>query len=271
MREAWLVSVLSYKEAIRNRWLISFSLGFALLTFLLSFIGSSDLETFSQFNKLSAMLINVLMLFIPLMGFALGAQLISGDREEGTLIYLLSHPLTKGQYFCGRFLGSFLALTSALSLGFAISSCAIGFLGTQMIRSFLILWALSLLFMAICVAMGMLISVFSNNRARATGAAIFMWLFFTVIGDLGLMGTAYLLRLRSEAILALSLFNPIEVFKILVVRLLATNLEALGTAGMYLDMVAGSWLPFYLVNWLCFMTLILASLGCWIFKQQEEW
>ncbi|MBI4041501.1 MAG: ABC transporter permease subunit [Deltaproteobacteria bacterium] len=271
MHEVWLVAILSYKEAIRNRWLLSFSLGFAFLTFLLSFIGSSDLETFSQFNKLSAMLVNVLMLFIPLMGFALGAQLISGDREEGVLVYLLSHPLTKVHYFAGRFLGSFLALATSLSLGFAISSGVIGFWGVHMARSFLVLWGLALLFTVMCMATGMMISVFSNNRAHATGAAIFLWLFLTVIGDLGLMGTAYLLRLRSEAIVALSLFNPVEVFKILVIRLLATDLEVLGAAGMYLDRMIGQSLPLYLIGWLSLMTLVLSLVGCWIFTQQEEW
>jgi Cu-processing system permease protein len=270
MRSALLVAKLTFRESIKNRWVISFSIGFAILSFLFSIVGSSETELTSNFNQTSAMILNILMLFIPLLGFTLGAQTVAGDREGGSLLYLLSHPISKNEYFFGKFIGSIWALITAITAGLGLAALGAGIGGASNFLSFIILWINSLLFIIVCTSVGMIVSVFSSNRGRSVGTALFAWLAFTVLSDLGLMATAQILRLRSEGILGLALFNPLEVFKILSIRLLSSNLEVLGKGGIYLDMIFGANLPLMLITWLIIISLVGLACANWVFRRQEE-
>lgn len=270
MRALGLIARLTFHESIRNRWVTIFSAAFAILAFLLAFAGSGETRALSGFDRSAAMLLNILLLFVPLLGLTLGAQLISSDRENGSLIYLMSQPVKKSQIFFGKALGALFAMTTSISGGFAVAGLAISVGGGGQVGSFIVLWILSLIFVLVCVSIGLLISVLSSNRSRATGAAMSAWLAFTVLSDLGLMGTAYVLRLRSEGIVGMALLNPVESFKILAVRLLATQLESLGAGGMYLDYLLGSWLPFALSLWLLVIAAVGLGLSYGLFVSQEE-
>lgn len=270
MNKILLIAKMSFKESIRNKWVVNFSLGFALLAFLFSYVGSSETATFSSFDRTSVTLLNMMMLFIPLLGFILGAQSVAGDREGGNLMFLLSQPITKGHYFWGKFLGCIWALAISITLGLAIAAIGVALSGSEKISSFIILWISALFFIIVCVSIGMILSVFATNRGRAIGFAIFAWLGFSVLSDLGLMAMAQVLRLRSEAIVGLTLFNPVEVFKILTIRLLSSNLEVLGMGGLYLDNIWGEWLPYLLIAWLCLFSIIAIFIARWIFSLQDE-
>jgi hypothetical protein len=56
------------------------------------------------------------------------------------------------------------------------------------------------------------------------------------------MGTAVVLKLDARTLLWLSLANPAQAFKLLVLDGLQGNLEALGPAGSYAADVFGGWL-----------------------------
>ena len=270
MNKVLLIAKMSFRESIRNKWVINFSLGFALLAFLFSYVGSSEMATFSSFDRTSATLLNIMMLFIPLLGFTLGAQSIAGDREGGSLMFLLSQPMTKDHYFWGKYLGCIWTLAISITVGMAVASIGVALSGHERIWGFIILWISALFFIVICVSIGMIFSVFATNRGRAIGTALFAWLGFTILSDLGLMATAQVLRLRSEAIVGLTLFNPVEVFKILTIRMLSSNLEVLGMGGLYLDTLWGAWLPYLLMIWLCLFSIIAIFIARWIFSLQDE-
>ncbi len=266
-----LISRITFRESLRNRWVLVFGFAFALLAFLLSFVGSSTAATFASFDRSSATLLHILLIFIPLLGFTLGSQLISGDREGGALVYLLSHPVAKKHIYLGKFLGAFWALSTALTGGFALAAIGIGIATQASIQAFLILWLSSEFFIFVTLSMGMCASVLAQNRGQATGSALIVWLCFVLFSDLGLMGSAYVLGLRSEGIVGLTLLNPVEVFKIFVIRLLSNNLEVLGAGGMYLDLLLGRSLPFALGSWLLAMSLMSLGASYWLFYHQEEY
>ncbi|HEY7425154.1 MAG TPA: hypothetical protein VH682_13065, partial [Gemmataceae bacterium] len=62
------------------------------------------------------------------------------------------------------------------------------------------------------------------------------------LSDLGLIGTAIVLRLSPRALLWLSLLNPAQVFKLLILDSIGGNLEILGPGGLYATEVFGRWL-----------------------------
>jgi Cu-processing system permease protein len=238
---------------------------------MLSLLGSGETRALSSFDRSAALLLNILLLFVPLLGLAIGAQLIAGDRENGALLYLMSQPLTKRQLFFGKALGAVFALIMTLSVGFSVAAVGIAFGGgSRGVGGFLALWAGAILFVFVCVSLGMIISVLAGNRSRAIGISLLSWFLMTILSDLGLMGTAYVLRLRSEGIVGLVMVNPVESFKILVIRLMADNLESLGTGGVYLDFFLGKSLPLVLIGLLILTASASFGGAYWLFSQQEE-
>ena len=95
------------------------------------------------------------------------------------------------------------------------------------------LLALSVLLAVASLSVGFLISAAVRRAATAVGLALFLWLILVYFGDLGLMGTAAVVGLNVQQLLALALVNPLQVFKIAAVLNLRDNLEILGPAGIY--------------------------------------
>src|SRR5690606_26221719 len=98
---------------------------------------------------------------------------------------------------------------------------------------YLTLLVLSVLLAVASLSMGFLISAAVKKAATAVGLALFLWLILVYFGDLGLMGTAVVLRIKVEQLLTLALINPLQVFKLAAVLDLRDNLEVLGPAGIY--------------------------------------
>src|SRR3989338_9236239 len=122
------------RDSRRNRWFVLISLIFAGLSLSLSLFSFAGIGSFgiSGFGRTTASLLNLVLLIVPLMGLLLGAMSIAGEREQGTLITLLAQPVTAGEIFTGKYLGSALALTSTILLGFGASAVVIArYAGTQ--------------------------------------------------------------------------------------------------------------------------------------------
>lgn len=224
------------RESLRNRWFILYTICFSTLAMLLLLLSTSreEIGGISGFGRTAASLINLVLLFIPLIALVTGALSISNERENGTLSYLLSHPIMKTEIFFGKYFGLLLSICLSISLGFGLAGIAIAIKGgSQDISRFLMISLLSALLAASLLSVGLLISVYSRSGARAIGFAVFLWLFFIVISDLGVMGTSVVMDLGIKQVFALTLFNPTEVFKIASVLILSPRFEILGPVGIY--------------------------------------
>ena len=58
------------------------------------------------------------------------------------------------------------------------------------------------------MSLGFGVSAIAGKTAAAMGVAVFLWLVSVFLSDLGLIGTAVVLRLSPRALLWLSLLNP---------------------------------------------------------------
>lgn len=65
-----------------------------------------------------------LTLFIPFMGIIIAAGAMSEEYEQGTAELLLSKPVSRFEYFLGKFLGGFLLLVSTIVLSTVLSILA---------------------------------------------------------------------------------------------------------------------------------------------------
>ncbi|MGE0709930.1 MAG: ABC transporter permease [Planctomycetota bacterium] len=260
MIDGMSVLIVAHKElrdARRNRWFLLYGVALAALALAFSGLGLAGKGRIglTGFARTTASLINLVMLIVPLMGLTLGALSLAAERERGTLLYLLSQPVTQLEVFLGKYLGLGAALLGTLVAGFGISGVIVALqTGGGGVGAFLALVALSFVLGLISLGLGMLLSAFARRGATSLATAVFLWLLLVFMGDLGVMGTALVLELEVDRLLLLALVNPLQVFKLGAILASRGSLEVLGPAGVYAVRNHGE------VLW----PVLLALLGAWV-------
>ena len=132
---AWeTVLILAQKElrdARRNRWFLLYTLAFAGLSLGLAWLALAGAGShgLAGFGRTSASLINLVLLIVPLQGLTLGALCLAGEREKGTLLYLLAQPINQAELLLGKYIGLAVALLGSLALGFGLTGLLIAVYG----------------------------------------------------------------------------------------------------------------------------------------------
>ena len=244
----WAIARRELREALRNKWLWLYAIGFAALALALSQAGlaSSGYSGLGGFGRTAASLINAILLFAPLIGLSVGAGVLAGDRERGTLMYLLAQPVSRAEVFFGKALGAALAVISALSLGFGLAAIGLASARDGRAGVYLILVGNTLLLALASLAIGFVIGAVARKSAAATGVALLLWLALVFAGDLGVLGLTVALRPSPDALLAMLMVNPLQVFKLSAIYGLRATLDTLGVAGQYASYRFGALLPLVL-------------------------
>lgn len=231
-----------FRDALSSRWFLLYTLAFGVLAVAVSFISLSGVGShgFAGFGRTTAGLLNLIMLVVPLMALTAGAGSIAGERERGTLLYLLAQPVSRTQVLLGKYLGLGAALVCSLCVGFGVSAGVlawraggVGLGAFAMLVGFTCLLALSML------SLGMLISVLSRRTGVATGVGLFGWLALVFLSDLGLMAGTVLFKLRVQEVFALGIANPLQAFKMAVIVNMNASLDVLGPVGAYASQTFG--------------------------------
>jgi Cu-processing system permease protein len=236
LRNILTISRRELRDAVRSRWFILYTIAFAALGLGVSYVSAatSGGTGLASFGRTTAGLINIVLLVVPLMGLTAGAGMIASDRERGMLAYLLAQPVTRLEVLLGKYIGLALALLACISLGIGACAAVLAWNGSGTSAAS-VLWLAGLSF-ALAMAMlslGSLISVLARKASVAVGTGIFIWLTLVFVTDLGLMAGTIALRLRIEELLALSLINPLQVFKMWSLHAGEATLDVLGPAGLY--------------------------------------
>lgn len=272
LKLVWTIAQREMREALRNKWLLIYAAGFTLLSLALSraSLASAGYAGLGGFGRTAAGLINALILFVPLLGLNVGAGMLAGDRERGTLLYLLAQPVSRFEVFWGKVLGASLAVGAALSLGFGLAALALVSGGTADARAFLGLLGYTALLALTSLGLGFLISALNRKVGTATGAALLLWLGLVFLGDLAVVGTVLTFRPTPASLLALLLVNPLQVFKLGAIYTLRASLDALGTVGQFAVYRFGDSLSLVLPALLLGWAGITLSSAYWIFKRRVE-
>ena len=254
----WTVAVKELRDALRNRWFALYSAAFVLLALAFSTLALAGAGAvgFAGYGRTAATLINLVLLVVPLMALSIGAQSLAGERERGTLGYLLAQPVSRGEVFLGKAVGLGLGLLASLALGFGLSgvAMALGGAGASDPTSYVQLMLLAFVLGTAMLGVGLLVSAVARTTGMAHGLALVLWLGFVFLGDLGMMGTAVVLRLPVDSLLLLALANPLQVFKMAAVLGINATLDVLGPAGIYATQRYGAAL----------MPIFVAALALWV-------
>lgn len=246
------------RDALRNRWVLLYTICFTGLTLIMARVSLGSAQGmgsagFSSFGRTVAGMVNLTLLFVPLMALTTGAASIAAERERGTLNYLLAQPIHRIEVLLGKFLGLWAAMTLILALSFGLTAVLLGN-GLAVVRPFSRLLLYTDLLAGAMLSMGLLISVFARRVSIATGTALFCWLALVFLTDLGLMGSMLMFHLRIEDLFHLTIANPMQSFKMAVLGSIHTSLDVLGPAGLFATQTYGAWLPW----------LFAGALSAWI-------
>ncbi len=261
------------RDALRNRWFIVFTIAFAGLALALSALmqpGGSQFQV-ASYSRTTASLINLVLLFVPLIGLTLGAANLAGDRETGALAYLLAQPVTRVEVLLGKYLGMASALLATLTLGFGLAGLALALQGgINDAGGYLLTVVLAYLLALAMLSFGFLMSVLAQKTAAALGGALFLWLLLVFLGDLGIMGTAVITQMPIGSVFLIAAINPLQMFKIASILTIQANLEVLGPAGLYASNQFGNaLLPLLLAGLLLWIVVPLLS-ALVLFARQEK-
>lgn len=231
----WLIARRELREALRSKWLLLYTAGFTLLAVSLSrgSLASAGYAGLGGFGRTAASLVNALILFVPLLGLSVGAGVLAGDLERGTLHFLLAQPVSRAEIFWGKVLGALLAVSAALCAGFGLAALALASGGGASASAFLGLLAYTVLLMLVSLGLGFLISSLTRKNSTAMGAALLLWLSLIFLADLALVGAVLTMRPTPASLLALLLVNPLQVYKLGAVHALQPSLDAFGPVGQY--------------------------------------
>lgn len=240
MKMIWILALKELRDGLRNRWIAAAIILLASLAIVLSLMGSAPTGSV----KVSALDITVINLaslsvyLIPLIALMLSFDALVGEFERGTMLLLLTYPVTRWQVIMGKFVGHVLILFIAIFAGygsallFMVMMSGGSFEGWQ---AYFTMMTSSLLLGAVFVALGYLVSVLVKERATAIGSAIGLWLIFVVLYDLLLFGA---LLLDKQQVIGPTLFStlmlisPTDSYRILNLTMSDGVSQSAGIAGL---------------------------------------
>lgn len=275
MRNIALIAAKEIQESLRNRWVLAMTALLAALALSLTFLGSAPTGTVGAraLDVVIVSLSSLTIFLVPLVALLISHDAIVGEAERGTMLLLLSYPVSRGQVLLGKFVGHIAILAFATVLGYGTAAVTLAATGAaidaESWAAFAGMIGTSILLGAVFIAIGYLISVLVRERATAAGVAIGVWLLFVAVFDMALLGVLVVDQGRtisSGTLSALLLLNPTDVYRLLNLAG-ATNVSAFsGMSGLAETIALG---PAKLLCALAAWTLIPLAAAAMIFQRRE--
>ncbi len=271
-RAIWTIARRELRESLRHKWLWAYVIGFAGLATALSgaSLAAAGYAGLGGFGRTAASLVNALLLFVPLLGLSIGAGSVAGDRERGTLLYVLSQPVSRSEVLAGKMLGAGLALSLAVTLGFGLAALALSIGPAGDGSAFLAVAAYTLLLGWVMLGVGFVISVSSKRAAPAFGVGLLVWIAFVFLSDLGVIGATLAFKPTPGMLLAALIANPLQAYKLGAIYSLQTSLDVLGAIGQYATRQIGAALPWALAALLLLWAAGAFSTAFAIFSRRSD-
>ncbi|MDA0107742.1 ABC transporter permease subunit [Vibrio sp. La 4.2.2] len=229
MNPIFAVALKEFQDGLRNRWFISITLIFAFLSIGISYYGSvaSGQLTTPSLSTTIASLSSLSVFIIPLIALLLCYDSFVGEQESGTLLLLMTYPISHAQLLLGKFIGQGSIITLSTILGFGSAGVLLSATTEhQSISSAFTLFIVTSSLLGLCfITLAYLISLLVSEKSKAAGAALLVWLFFVLIFDLILLGIlvgGYEV-LDQQVLVQIMLLNPADLFRLI-------NLSALNNS-----------------------------------------
>ena len=273
MNNLFLIAFLDLKESIRAKWFLvySFVFGGLIALFFIAGVTESQVMGFSGLSRLLLMYIQITIVILPIFILITTVRSISGDRDNHTLEYMLSFPISLKQYYWGKIIGRFITVYLPVFFAMVIAIIFGAFKGAQIPWNIFflytgLLFALSSSFLGIAF----FISSFVKSSEVALGLAFFVWIFLLAFLDIALISLMMQQRYDDQLIIFISMLNPMEIFRVAAISLFDMELTVMGPVAFYiLDSLSQSAFVLFSIGYPVVLGLFFAFLGFVIFKKKD--
>ncbi len=273
MRHLWLTAWADINESLRAKWFIVYSSVFGGIVVLLFVFGitESRIMGFTGLTRLLITYIQLTIAILPVFVLITTVRSVAGDREAGVFEYLLSLPISLAAWFWGRFLGRFVVVFLPVFLAMVGAVIWASLKGAEIPWGLFISYTGLLLAVAWCfLGIGMLISSLARSADIAQGLAFMVWLTLLLFLDLILLGIMIREGLPSETAVALSLINPLQVFRTAAMVLFDPQLVILGpSAYVILDNFTETGYIIWAIAYPVLLGTLCAYAGYYLFKKGD--
>ena len=269
MNKILIVAQKEFRDGIRNRWTGAITVIFILMSLGLAYFGSATAGVlgFSSLESTLVSLASLSVMLIPLIALMLAYNCFVGELEQGTLLLLMTYPLSNAQLLLGKFVGQAAIITLASTLGFGLPAIIISIFSdvdvVNVLTAFSQFIILASLLGWVFIAIAYIISISVAEKSKAAGLALIVWFLFVLVFDLVLMAilVASEGNINETLVPFLLWVNPTDVFRILVYTIIGAESYsgvlqiaengADGTVYLFLVMLLWVALPL-LTAWLIF-------------------
>ncbi len=249
------------RDVVRSRWVPGYAAFFLLLTEALFYFGDGAGE------RVLVSLVNVVLLLTPLVSVAFGTFYLYGAREFVEM--LLTQPVKRSTLYAGLYAGLAVPFSIAFVLGAGIPFVV--HTGISALGGAAALFIVGILVTLAFTALAFLIAVRVEERVHGMGLSIGVWLAAAVLYDgfILAIATAFASYPLEQAMIALTLLNPIDLARVLL--LLQFDVAALmGYTGAVFEKFfgGGAGIAISLVA-LSFWTILPLSFGMRSFARRD--
>ncbi|HCY74751.1 MAG: ABC transporter permease [Ignavibacterium sp.] len=218
-------------NAFRSKWILVYSLFFFLATYLL-------LSFESDSGKAALSMMNIVLIVIPLVSIIFGTMFVYNSIDF--IRMALCQPIDRNSLFIGLFFGNSIPLAVGFFSGTSIA-CILNGITLALGSNFLLILGVGIALTFIFTSIAFLIAIIFSDKTKGLGFSIIIWLVLAVVYDGIILFIVYFFRDYpvENAVLAISLFNPIDLARILFV--LGFDISALmGYTGAIFNKFFGS-------------------------------
>ncbi len=228
MNTVLIVAGKEFRDGLRNRWLLAIAVVLALLAIGLAMFGAavSGQKGFAPVATTIASLASLAVFIVPLIALMLSYDALVGEAENGTLLLLLTYPVSRDQLLLGKWLGHGAILATSTVIGFGSAAVIMGLFSetrTGLLEAFSLLILTSILLGWCFIGIAYVISARVAEKSKAAGLALIIWLLSVLIFDMAMLGILVATegQISGELFPWLLLLNPTDVFRLI-------NLQGLG-------------------------------------------
>ncbi|QCS44215.1 ABC transporter permease [Natrinema versiforme] len=254
-----VVAKKDFQDAMRSRVLIALTVVFALFTAGGSFLASRASSLFGAGGGDSTVdLILALQtpasFLVPVIALVVGYGAIAGERESGSLKFLLGLPHRRRDVVLGKVLGRTAVVAVSILIGFAVGLLGLfAFVGEVAPGTYVLFTLVTVLFGFVYVCIGVGLSSMTRSTTRAAvgafGLIIFFWFLWGVIGQLLLrvIEGEFLVQSYPDWYLAYLSLTPDTAYGSAIGAVLGENQLTMVTNIENIPLVAEPWFGFVLL------------------------
>ena len=178
MSAVFTVANKEFHDGLRNRWVLSICIIFAVLAIGLAYFGAAAAGKvgFTSLSSTIVSLASLAVFIIPLIALMLAYDGIVGEDENGTLLLLMTYPLSRWQLLLGKMMGQGAVMAFSTLVGFGSSAVMMGIFSDttswgELIGPYAVFIFSAMLLGWIFIAIAYVISASVSEKSKAAGVA----------------------------------------------------------------------------------------------------